>query len=254
MDSLQLTTRVKQALPPRAVGLLRRVKTGTDSLRYRGVAVECPVCGGLFKRFMTYNGRPSAMCPRCRLLERHRHFWIYLERETDLFIRPQRLLHIAAESELERRFRVVPTLEYLTGDLLRKEADIQLDVTNLTLPDAQFDVVLCSHVLEHVNDARAAMSELLRILRPGGWALLDAPVDPGLSDTYEDWTITAPAERQLAFGQWDHVRVFGRNFNSLLQEQGWQVEEHRVPLTPAEAERWGLARHNEVLRIGRKPA
>lgn len=225
--------------------------SGLHQVRARGQGVSCPLCHGEFSRFMSFGGRRGAMCPRCRSLERHRYLWLYVERQTSLLREPAAVLHVAPERVLEQRLRALQHLRYRSGDLLRPEADIRLDVTNIDLPDETFDVLLCSHVLEHVDDDRAAMRELLRIVKHGGWAILDAPVDPRLDDTYEDWAITSTSGRRKAFGQWDHVRVYGRNFSDLLREAGWHVDEDPLRLTSQERIEYGIG--NEDLRICHRP-
>lgn len=152
---------------------------------------------------------------------------------------------------MERRLRALPNLDYVTADLLRDDVDLKLDVTKLDLPDDSFDVVLCSHVFEHVSDDRLAMRELLRITRPSGWAILTAPTWESRADTYEDWSITDPAGRQAAFGQDDHVRVYGRNYADLLRQEGWDVQVRPLVLTDDEARRFGVPEREQRIYVGR---
>jgi SAM-dependent methyltransferase len=229
----------------------RSLKTRFDVARTRGDAVWCPVCEHSFSRFLPYNDRPTARCPNCRSLERHRYMFLFFERATDLRSTSRRLLHFAPERQLEHRLRGFPQLDYTTADLLRDDVDVRLDVTEIDLPDHSFDAVLCSHVLEHVTDDRAAMKELRRIVKPGGWAILDAPVEMDREDTFEDWHITSPADREKVFGQWDHVRIYGRNFPGLLTDAGWLIDEDPVPLSTDEAARFGVDPGAERLYVGR---
>jgi SAM-dependent methyltransferase len=177
--------------------------------------------------------------------------FLFFERATDLSRTSRRLLHFAPERQLERRLRGFPQLDYTTADLLRDDVDVRLDVTEIGLPDHSFDAVLCSHVLEHVTDDRAAMKELRRIVKPGGWAILDAPVEMDREDTFEDWHVTSAADREKVFGQWDHVRIYGRNFPGLLTDAGWSVDEDPVPLSTDEAARFGVDPGLERLYVGR---
>ena len=101
---------------------------------------------------------------------------------------------------------------------------VKMDITDIQYPDASFDVIVCYHVLEHVPDDRLAMREMRRVLKPGGWAILQSPLRVELEKTYEDFSITAPEERERAFGQRDHVRLYGRDYEQRLQESGWIVE------------------------------
>jgi SAM-dependent methyltransferase len=248
-----------------AVGRGRR---GTD----RGV--ECPLCGARYRRFMPYGyvtTRRNALCPRCLALERHRLLWLWLSRETDLLTRGGvananadggglKFLHIAPEVCLQRKFsrifaesgtprvgsggnsRIAPQSGYITADLESPLADVHLDVQAIPFADAAFDIVFCNHVLEHVADDRLAMRELRRVTKPGGWGVMLAPVDPARAATFEDDTITDPRERTRIFGQYDHRRVYGRDYAGRLREAGWVVEEIDwfAALSPEERTKYAL--------------
>jgi SAM-dependent methyltransferase len=218
---------------------------------YRGDRVECPCCGGRFRGFLASGpgGRPGVRCPRCGSLERHRLLWLYLERCTDLFSRSQRILHVAPEPRLCERLATTPGLDYVSADLDSPLAEEQLDIQDIPYPDASFDAILCCHVLEHVPDDRRAMRELHRILAPGGWAVLQTPVRSKLTRTDEDPSVTDPAERIRRFGQADHVRVYGADFEDRLRDAGFAVR--RDPwardLEPEVAERFGLRREDVIV-------
>jgi SAM-dependent methyltransferase len=219
-----------------------------------GHAVECPVCAGTFRRFLPVRGRRGAQCPRCRMLERHRRLMLYLWRQSDLFSgAPKRMLHVAPERYLQSYFRQIPSIDYLSGDIASPLATIRLDVTALGFRDASFDVILCSHVLEHVADDRAAMRELFRVMKPGGWGIIDVPIDPAREDTFEDWSVTEPADRERVFGQWNHVRIYGRNYSDLLRTAGFEVNVDEYEFTPEEVTRFGL-RATEHVWLCRKTA
>jgi SAM-dependent methyltransferase len=187
-------------------------------------------------------------------MERHRMFWLYVQRCTDLLSAPHRVLHFAPEPRLERHLRSRPNIDYVTADLLRDDVDLRLDVSAIDLPDESFEVVITSCVLEHVPDDRAAMRELLRITRVDGWALLTAPVEDHRDDTYEDWSVTTPQGRLEAFGQADHVRRYGRTFPDLLRAEGWEVEPVPLPLSEAESVRFGIPPKEQRLYLGRRVA
>ena len=164
---------------------------------YIGRGVECPVCGTRRRKFLPYgyvHPRPNALCPRCLSLERHRLLWLYLQRETDLPTAYPRILHIAPEVCLMRKLRKHyddhPGL-YLTADLESPLADLHFDVQHIPLEDDFTDVVICNHILEHVEDDRQALRELHRILKPGGWGIVLSPMDSSREETFEDDTITA---------------------------------------------------------------
>lgn len=153
--------------------------------------------------------------------------WAFLSAHTDIFIEPRkRLLHIAPEPCLSRPLRSLLGDSYITADLRAKGVDMQLDITNIHLPDESFDVIYCSHVLEHVPDDRRAMRELCRVLKRDGWALLLVPMRSSLAVTDEDPTVTSPAERQRRFGNADHVRQYGFDYVDRLKESGFDVATH----------------------------
>ena len=177
---------------------------------YSGGDAYCAVCDERYSRFLSFRGRRGARCPRCGSLERHRHAMEVWKRETNLLRAPLRVLHVAPESSLEPVLRRRSNLEYVTGDITPGRADCVVDLTNIDAADESFDVVLCSHVLEHIVDDVAAMSEKRRVLRSDGWAYLSVPFDPSRDEIYEDATVVTAKERAAAFGQWDHVRWYSR--------------------------------------------
>ena len=182
------------------------------------------------------------MCPHCGSRQRHRHLWLWLERHTRLLdpAGRERLLHFAPEAGLQERLRRMLGDRYVTTDLEPGGVDLVLDITALDLEDASFDVVLCVHVLEHVPDDAAAMRELRRVLRPGGWGVVQVPILREVTD--EDPGITDPAERLRRFGQADHVRMYGRDFADRLRAAGLEpdIVAFRDELTRAERRRYGL--------------
>lgn len=214
----------KRALMRLVPGARRHRLLGTlRGIRYRGDRVECPCCQSTFSRFLPHRGRAHAKCPGCGALERHRLLWLFLERETDLFERPGALLHIAPEYAFRNRFSRLDGLRYVTGDFDSPLADVQLDVMDLPFADESFDFLMCNHVLEHVEDDRRALSEINRVLVPGGWAILMCPVDYRRQTTLEDPTVTAPEERHRVFGQADHARLYGRDYADRLAGAGFDV-------------------------------
>ncbi len=196
---------------------------------YHGHKVECPLCGHTFRKFLPYGyvlPRENALCPHCLSLERHRLLWLYLERETELFKEYPRLLHIAPEvcimRHLKPHFKGHPG-RYITADLESPLADLHFDVQQIPLANASVDAVMCNHLMEHVADDRKALGELYRVMKPGGWGIILSPVDLDYEQTYEDDTITDPAERTRIFGQYDHRRIYGRDYADRLRSAGFEV-------------------------------
>ena len=201
-------------------------------LFYLGEGKECPVCGCKRRKFLPYGyvtPRENALCPKCLSLERHRLLWLWLLRESDLgrgAMALPRMLHIAPEVALMRRFRKMYNAtpeRYITADLESPLADMHFDVQQIPLKDGSFDVVICNHIMEHVEDDRRAMRELHRILRHGGWGVVLSPVERGRELTFEDDTITDRDERTRIFGQYDHRRIYGRDYADRLREAGFEV-------------------------------
>lgn len=198
------------------------------ALFYMGNKVECPVCEHRFRKFLPYGytkqtGRDNALCPRCLSLERHRLMYLYLKEKTDFFNRDLKVLHIAPEQCFYKRFRALENLDYTTGDLESPIADVHFDVQAIPFPADTYDVVICNHVLEHVDDDTQAMAEIYRILKPGGFAILQVPQDTDAEKTYEDPTITEPSEREKHFLQKDHVRLYGLDYAERLNSVGFKV-------------------------------
>lgn len=192
----------------------------------RGEGRECPCCGGRFRRMSRRRiSGWGGICPRCRSHPRHRAIALLVGRGD---LPGRRLLHFAPEPLFDPVFARMPEVERVTADL-HAPADLRLDISAMDLPDDSFELVLCSHVLEHVPDDRAAMRELWRVLSDGGLALVLVPYRPEVT-TYEDPSIRSPLDRMVAFGQQDHVRIYGRDLPERLREAGFEVEDR----TPAE--------------------
>jgi SAM-dependent methyltransferase len=226
-----------QTLTRYRVAALRRYRL----MRLRWDDVECPCCGGSFRAFMPGRNEHNPICPRCGAHARHRALWLYLHERTNLFTEEVSLLHFAPEYAL-RRLSMLPNVRYLSADLDSPEAMEHFDIAAIPHPDNSFDAILCIHVLEHVEDDRAAMRELARVLKPDGWAIVLVPVDLGLPETHEDPSITDPAERERAFWQSDHLRLYGPDLPDRLREAGFTVtvDSWVRDLEPDVRKRYGL--------------
>ena len=206
-------------------GLRQRLKYYRQVIAgIQGVAPrECNVCG--YRGKFRGHGLPprfDARCPQCGTVERHRLFKLWLDGHRSVF-EGARVLHFAPEAALTNLIKPVAK-EYVTTDIVPGRADIVLNIEAIDLPDASFDAVVCSHVLEHVND-RKALAELFRILRPGGTAVLLVPIAEGWPRTYEDPKIVSEEDRTIHFGLRDHVRYYGADFCDRVTAAGFVVDE-----------------------------
>ena len=227
------------------------------ALLMKGNRFTDPIDGRSFRSFLPYgyeNPRDNVLSPSTLSLERHRLLWLYLSRETDFFNAPLSLLHVAPEQAFYKRFRKLPNLEYTTTDLLSPLADVKADICDLPFKADQFDVILCNHVLEHIPDQHTALAELYRVMKPGGWGIFQVPQELSREVTFEDPGITDPAERRRIFGQYDHVRIYGRDYFDILGSAGFQVEavDYTREFTPEQRERFRLA-NGELIPLVRKP-
>ncbi len=187
-----------------------------------------PIDNKSFRKFLPYgyeNQRYNVLSPSTLSLERHRLLWLYLKNETDFFTKPKKVLHFAPEQAFYKRFRNQENLDYTTTDLHSPLADVKADICDLPFQDNIFDVILCNHVLEHIPNDTKAMQELYRVLKPGGMGIFQIPQDLTRATTFEDASITDKKERAKIFGQYDHVRVYGRDYFDKLRAVGFKVTE-----------------------------
>ncbi|WP_460543469.1 class I SAM-dependent methyltransferase [Echinicola sediminis] len=194
---------------------------------YQGKEVTCSICQKQFRKFLPYGrkARENALCPNCLALERHRLMWLFLQQRTEFFTAPLKVLHIAPELCFINRFEKLPNLEYITGDIESPLAKVKMDVHHIPFEDNSFDVVFCNHVMEHVDDDILACKEINRVLKKGGWGIIQSPVYD-IPATLEDKSITSPAERERLFGQRDHVRKYGNDYSKRLSKSGLNVQEN----------------------------
>ena len=215
-----------------------------------------PIDGRSFSKFLPYGygkQRENVLSPSTLSLERHRLLWLYLKDHTDFFTSRHKVLHFAPEQAFYKRFRKLKNLDYTTTDLESPLADVKADICNLPFEDNSFDFILCNHVLEHIPDDTQAMKELFRVLQPGGTAILQIPQDLEREITFQDDSITDPKERGKIFGQYDHVRVYGRDYFEKLRRIGFEVEEVDLTskLDPQIIDKYRLA-EGEIIPVARK--
>lgn len=194
----------------------------------KGHTYTDPIDGKSFRSFLPYgygNQRNNVLSPSTLSLERHRLLWLYLKNETDFFTNQFKVLHFAPEQCFLKRFKNLNNLDYTTTDLESPIADIKADICNLPFDDNSYDIIFCNHVLEHIPDDTKAMQELYRVLKPGGFGVFQIPQDVNRKKTFEDDSITDKKERAKIFGQYDHVRIYGRDYFDKLRSIGFQVDE-----------------------------
>lgn len=224
------------------------------SVFYIGKGVECTVCHSQFRKFLPYGrvSRGNALCPNCLSLERHRLIWLYLERKTNFFTAKNKMLHVAPELCFMDRFDALENLNYITADIESPLAKVKMDLHDIPFDENTFDVIFCNHVLEHVDDDIQCLKEMKRVLKPGGWAILQIPLFfPLPKVTYEDKSITDPKEREKAFGQDDHVRMYGEDYAERLKSAGFEVTEESFikELSKEEIEKFALPQKEVIYRV-----
>ncbi|MFY0687768.1 MAG: class I SAM-dependent methyltransferase [Cyclobacteriaceae bacterium] len=209
------------------------MKNAWDIVMKSSSNVYCSFCENYFLTFLpggVSQKRANAQCPKCNSLERHRLMW-YVIQDRKLFNGPLRMLHVAPEELFYNALAAKANIDYVPcakfGDGYPDEypaGTVDRDLTQMPDENNSYDGIICSHVLEHIPEDITAMKELYRILKPGGWAILQVPLDKSREKTYEDWSITDPKEREKRFGQWDHVRVYGLDYKERLESSGFDVE------------------------------
>jgi SAM-dependent methyltransferase len=223
------------------------------SVLLKGDTYIDPIDGKGFKRFLPYGygkQRPNVLSPSTLSLERHRLLWLYLQKETTFFEKELKVLHMAPEQCFLSIFKKMKNLDYTTADLYSPIVDVKADILDLPFEDKRFDFVFCNHVLEHIEDDAKAMSELFRVLKPGGIGIFQVPQDLSLEQTYENSSITSPEERAKHFGQYDHVRIYGKDYFDRLRKAGFKVNEidYSAKLSPDLVEKYCLAK-GEILPV-----
>jgi predicted SAM-dependent methyltransferase len=242
----------------------------------KGTTYTDPIDGKSFKMFLPYgygNQRNNVLSPSTLSLERHRLLWLFLNNETDFFQseldldfslkQPKsfklrdtetssvlKVLHFAPEQAFYKLFRNQKNIDYTTTDLFSPLADVKADICNLPFEDNSYDIILCNHVLEHIPDDTKAMQELYRVLKPGGMGIFQIPQDLSREFTFSDDSITNQKERADIFGQYDHVRIYGRDYFDKLRSIGFKVveEDYTAKLKPELVEKYCLAK-GEIIPV-----
>ena len=221
------------------------------SLFLRGNKFEDPINGKTYRKLLPYgrlNPRENAIAPDSLSLERHRLMWLFLKNKTNFFTDKLKFLHIAPEYCFIKIFKGMKNLDYLTADLISPWADIKMDVHKIPFEENSFDVIICNHVLEHVDDYNKVMREFFRVMKPGGWGIFQVPVDYNNANTIEDKSVTDPRERERLYWQSDHLRLFGRDYGDKLAAAGFKVTESNYinEIDPNLVKRYALDK-NEIV-------
>jgi len=221
------------------------------SLFLRGNKFEDPINGKTYRKLLPYGRlkpRENAIAPDSLSLERHRLMWLFLKDKTNFFTEKLKFLHIAPEYCFIKIFKGMKNIDYTTGDLISPWADVKMDVHNIPFEENSFDVVICNHVLEHVDDSNKVMREFYRVMRPGGWGIFQVPIDNNNPNTIEDKSVTDPKERERLYWQSDHLRLFGRDYGDRLSKAGFKVTESDYinELDSKLVERYALPKNEKV--------
>lgn len=208
--------------------ILNKARLAWLKVKYKGDRVYCPCCKSKFSEFAPFGGtrRKNAWCPECESLERHRLLWMYFENKTDLFKKPIQLLHVAPETIFYNRFIKTSSINYYPADKFNNmypAGTHYIDLLDINLPDERFDAIICNHVFQYIEEDKKAMKELYRVLKKGGWAIMQVPINKELKETFEDPTITDPKEKERVYGLKDHVRFYAMDYVDKLREAGFTV-------------------------------
>ncbi len=223
---------------------------------FHGKKYTDPIDDSNYSKFLSYGYktvRKNALCPGTLSLERHRLLWLYLDKETDFLNLNLKVLHVAPEQVFYKKFKKLKNWEYLTFDLNSPIADIKGDLTSTNFKDESFDLIICNHVLEHIEDDKLALNEIYRILKYNGISILQVPMNVKRKNTFEDSSIKSKNQREKYFGQYDHVREYGLDFKDRVEEAGFEVEmiNYSTKISQDLVIKYGLMK-DDLIPIGKK--
>ncbi|WP_178987744.1 class I SAM-dependent methyltransferase [Winogradskyella schleiferi] len=214
------------------------------SLRYKGDKYQCNICHFNLNRFVNLDDH-DLLCPNCGSRSRTRRLYKLLNEANIL---KGTILHFSPPRSLSERLRKIEDISYYSSDYENEFiADYSYDITAIDSESNFFDLVICYHVLEHINEDLKAMSELYRVLKPNGICYIQTPFKNG--NIYEDTSITSEDARKTAFGQEDHVRIYSiKGLQNRLESVGFRVE--IMTFENNSSETFGLK--PETILIGKK--
>ncbi len=270
-----MNSSLKNIVPRKLGYLLKNIRSVLRGYWYRGNNYYCPICQHSFKTMLPggfdlpvikekeiIGGgyRQNNICPRCQSTDRDRLVYLYLHHKTTFFTQPQKVLHVAPEPSLYKVFSKMSNLDYHAGTKYQEgfyyndELPV-IDLRALSCEDNIFDFVIANHVLEHIKEEDQVLHEIFRVLKPGGSAILQVPVAHKLDKTFEDPSLQTKSEREKFYGQFDHVRLYGKDYPNHLSAAGFTVTKTKPgdsnwPFTGAD--KFAL-NSNEYLYIANKP-
>jgi predicted SAM-dependent methyltransferase len=203
----------------------------------------------LIKKQVVGGGKRMAGCANCGSSDRDRLIYIYLKEKIKFFTNKNKgILHFAPEKYLSNKilefgFDNYVCADYFTEGYQYPKHVLNINVLNIPFQDNTFDLVLCNHVLEHIPTDKDAMKELLRVLKVGGQAILQVPISKNSAQTYEDFSITDPKQREILFGQFDHVRIYGQDYLTRLKDAGFKVTKLNIS---EEFAKYGLNKDEDI--------
>ena len=223
---------------------------------FRGKKYTDPIDDSNYSKFLSYGYktvRKNALCPGTLSLERHRLLWLYLDKETNFLSSNLKVLHVAPEQVFYKKFKKLKNWEYFTFDLNSPIADIKGDLTSTNFKDESFDLIICNHVLEHIEDDKSALDEMYRILKYNGISILQVPINVKRENTFEDLSIKSKIQREKYFGQYDHVREYGLDFKDRVEQAGFKVEmiNYSEKISENLVIKYGLMK-DDLIPIGKK--
>lgn len=238
-----LSSQIKNRLPNSSARSLKHMFLWVRGIIFYGSKYKCNICNKGYSKMLKGGfdlpiikekqiigaGLRNHICPYCLSTDRDRLVQLYLDNSKIIEKDIHKLLHIAPEPSLYNKLiklkniDYVPAVKYHEGIYYPKNITL-VDITNMQFNNTEFDMVICNHVLEHIDDDTVALSEILRVLRKGGKAILQVPYSKINNKTYENARITSTNQREKHFGQFDHVRLYGTNYQQKLKDVGFDVE------------------------------
>jgi SAM-dependent methyltransferase len=191
------------------------------SLFYSGRDYQCNICYKKLSNFISLDNGEK-ICPKCGSLSRNRRLWELLN--SGFINEGLNVLEFSPSRCLYRKWKEDTRVSYTSADFAGEFiSDKKLDITAVEEPDQKYDLIICYHILEHIENDSKAMQELYRILKKGGKCIIQTPFKPG--EIYEDWTVVTPEEREKNFGQDDDVRIYSVDgLKERLLYAGFQVD------------------------------